>query len=347
MLKKECTDIRNNFSEYLDELLPERGMAELETHIKNCASCAKELEEFNKTVQAVRNLPRYSPHVNIIAKINDRIEKNKKWWQKLNTRTVKGTAGALAAILICVLGLHLYNNSNLSGLLPSRKADSRTAGTEKDISKDKKEVLQKSAPDSLRVLDQSRPQGKTKDAEKIEAVSRKTETEMKKQDGLAWQKAIQSKEQPAVKAKKDSKNMAEAFPAADKPVKRPAPLQFLGGIAANTFEQKGLFCSNSIKQNMVIREDAELQKLWKKSFAGLPEPVIDFNKEMLIAVFLGEQDTEPKDVTIKEMILEDNKIKIKIGITAILDTDTSGKKLSPYHIKAVKKSALAIEFKEV
>ncbi|MEI6846112.1 MAG: zf-HC2 domain-containing protein, partial [Candidatus Firestonebacteria bacterium] len=111
MADKVCADINVKFPDYLDELLSEKEMTELELHIEKCPACKKELEGYNKTVQALRNLPRYTTHPNIVIRINARIEKNKKWWQKIDHKILRGAAGLIAAVVLCVVGLQFYNGS--------------------------------------------------------------------------------------------------------------------------------------------------------------------------------------------------------------------------------------------
>ena len=357
MAKKECTDIRDKFSDYIDELLSESEMANLEMHMKSCPSCVKELEAFNKTVQAVRNLPRYTAHTNIVVKINDRIKKNKRWWQRLNTKAFKGSLGTISAIIICLIGYQLYNGSNVTELLKPKKPSGLVEGAKQEIVKDQKAAGEKKRAAKEITEAQLTEQSKNLTAKKMEQSS-KTEAAAVDRDAAganreeAKKEKFQLKDEELRKAPQADKGKADgifAGAASDRLEKNaapaaPAPVNILSVTGA--FEQKGLFCANSIKENVVIKDEASLKKLWQKSFSDLPEPAIDFKKEMLIVVFLGDQDTEPKDAAIKEITKEDNKITVKIGLTSILNTDTSGKKLSPYHIKAIRKSSLKVEFVE-
>ncbi len=323
MENKECTGIKAKFSDYLDELLPESEMAELERHIKKCPACAAELEAFNKTVLAVRNLPRYTPHINIIVKINDRIQKNKNWWQKLNTKAFRGSVGAVFAIIIGVLGLQYYNGTGVAGIFKTKEEALLFKGGE--FSK-KTEADQKNLPAGKNKGSDKNPlSGKLQN-------SQETSSAFKKNNGRGNQQAEQKMRSSLAGLKEEDISGA------------PAPLRTEHLIIDKAFEQKSLYCANSIKENLVIKDEAAFKKLWGRCFDGLPEPVIDFEKEMLIAVFLGMQETEPKDVTIKEIIPGVNKLKINSVLTAIINAGTPEKKLSPYHLKAVKKSALEAEF---
>lgn len=359
MAKKECTDIRDKFSDYIDELLPESEMADLEMHMKKCPSCTKELAAFNKTVQALRNLPRYTAHTNIVVKINDRIEKNKRWWQRINTKAFKGSLGTISAIIICVIGYQLYTGSNVSGLFKAGQSNAAATKTNKDTSVNLKAAGEKkraskempAAPKPLKseslyagkmhqsLADGAAANGRDKAGTSMEFFAKQEEMLRDGQTVKEQQQDYKRKDAGLAAGAASDLLAKNAVPAA---ASVSAPMKML--TADSAFEQKGLFCANSIKENIVITEQAEFKNFWLKSFSNLPEPVIDFKKEMLIAAFLGDQETEPKDVTIKEIVKANNILTVKIALTPILNTDTSGKKLSPYHIRAIRKSSLSVEF---
>ncbi len=391
MIKKKCANIREKFSDYIDEFLPETEMADLEMHIKNCPFCEKELEAYNKTVQALRNLPKYSIHPNIIVKINERIEQDKSWWQRLNNKGFKGVLGAVTAVILCVFGLQIFNNNtnkmNIavvkvgdaanssssvvnkereSGRLAKNKSQRRASGkfaadkadnlmapkraqiTDGDFRGKLSEALENSTPSSSVKAEQqqvnlpstSAPGDsfagiKAQDAAAASAPIAAKPLNEKDYDNFAPESRAEKKMLQV--SKTDGQSKSSEFKRRKKE------------IVQTSFEQKGLYCNftpaaNNGPSAVVIKDKNTFKNFWKKHFFELTEPEINFKNEMLLAVFLGEQGSEPKDIVLNDIITEKNGLKVIYGTIPVLNTDTSGKKLSPYYMKTVKKNNLPVDF---
>ena len=388
MEKKVCTDIREKLSDYIDELLSETEMADVEMHMKKCPACRKELESINKTVQALRNLPRYTAHPNIVIRINDRIEKNKRWWERLNNKVVRRTFSGIAAVILCVLGLQMYFGTDIYSILKIKekaapivtdKLSDEKVGNEIG-SKKKAERRNKSvanAPEApaaaqvevkvvreemagekkdIDVLVAKKEQvvvggefnisaGKTEEAKRLAPSSELRENELPVKETAA-------KLRKAVEDSKELKQMSLSD--SDMSLAKDNSVMGLGissthyfdndSYLQKSYEQKGLYCQNSKAENIVIQDEKSLEKMLAKSLTNLQKSVVDFKKEMVIVIFLGEQDANPKGIVLKGITAGKDKITVRYGLLPILNTDTSGKKLSPYLIKAIKKSALPVEF---
>ncbi|OGF51018.1 MAG: hypothetical protein A2231_11765 [Candidatus Firestonebacteria bacterium RIFOXYA2_FULL_40_8] len=372
MEKKVCTDIREKFSDYIDELLPESEMADLEMHMKKCPACRKELESFNKTVQALRNLPRYTAHPNIVLRINDRIAKSKRWWQ-VNPKVLKGTLGTITAVILCIFGIQIYTGENVIDIMKVRSSakeaqEARKAQTA-STAKTEKEARKAQTASTAKTVKEAQEAKKAPEAKKARTVNAeragkaeemvlldkeqmsKTVAVLKmeaakelRQETLPNEKELKLKDtdkvmQNAIVRKSDDASAGYAVAVASAPS---SPV--VGSSNAGTYEQKGLYCQNNTAENIVIKDEKALEKLWAKCFPELAKPAIDFKKEMVVAIFLGEQTANPKDISLKEILYEKDKVKVKYGLTAIFNTDTSGRKLSPYCVKALKKSPLPVEF---
>ena len=379
MPEKICTDIREKFSDYIDEFLSETEMADLEMHLKRCPSCQKELEQLNKTVQALRNLPRYTMHPGIIVKINDRIAKNRRWWQKLplGGSGMKKALGTISALVICLIGYQVYTRNDVTGLMKAEKVSTEEKQAHKEVAgkarasnvgKSKDMLGASAAPVSHMKPGAKAPERKNQEAAKIfeEADAAK--------DGKADKSSITTgmfrnapkdralgsrMEISSLEKEKSIDSVSSEF---KRKMKQGAPLALQdeaksenvlrmseGATLAfdneqlTVYEHKGLFCKNSIKENVIIKDTSALKKLWEKHFADLPLPSVDFKKKIIVVVFLGEQTGEAKDISFKEAAAEGGKYKVKFSVTPILNTDTSGGALSPYYIRELDKNTLPIE----
>ncbi|OGF46609.1 MAG: hypothetical protein A2452_11410 [Candidatus Firestonebacteria bacterium RIFOXYC2_FULL_39_67] len=355
MIKKTCTDIREKFSDYIDELLPEQEMADLEMHMKKCPACKKDLESFNKTVQVLKNLPRYTAHPNIIVRINNRIEKNKRWWQRFNPKVLKGTFGVITAVILCVFGLQLYNGTNVVDILRVKEAaktsqENGAAKNEKTLKSEVQQKKRKSAAPKAQTATTERKAITAGTAETEREEKRKTETEEKK----AEDKITVNKVQIAGEFTVGKTDAAEQLRQTSQPLEKELKLEYTAKASSSpvdrlsplesAYEQKGLYCKNSVVENIVIKDEKSFEKLWAKCFSEMAKPFIDFKNEIIVVIFLGEQAESPKDIILQGIISEKDKIKVKYSLKSILNTDTSGKILSPYYIKAVKKLSIPVEF---
>jgi hypothetical protein len=363
-------------------------MADIEMHMKICPACRKELESLNKTVQALRNLPRYTAHPNIVIRINDRIEKNKRWWERLNNKVVRRTFSGIAAVILCVLGLQMYFGTDIYSILKikekaapvvadklsdeivgkeiaaKRKAENRSKSVanapkapvlaqseakamQEEIAGEKKDIAVLSVDKEQRVSGSgfNISSNKAEEAKRLSPSSELRENELEV-------------EETAVKLRKvveDSKELKQkSLSYSDTSLAKDSAVMGIGISSTHYFdndlylqksyEQKGLYCQNSRAENVVIRDKKAFQKILDVCNSEATQKFIDFNNEMVIVIFLGEQDANPKDIVLKSVSAGKDKITVRYGLLPILNTDTSGKKLSPYLIKTIKKSPLPVEF---
>lgn len=380
------------FSDYVDELLPETEMADLEMHMKNCPFCEKELEAYNKTVQALRNLPKYSIHPKIIVKINERIEQDKSWWQRLNNKGFKGALGAVTAVILCVFGLQIYNNNtnkinvNVVTVGDSAKSPSSVTNKERESLSPVKSKTQRGAAGEIAAGKADKQMGAKKakiiDEEfrgkpsaaldmAVPEVSGKAEPQHQpflsasapgEPSNVIIEKYAAASFAPGPAKSSDEKNYDKVTPGSklEEKTLRQAPvdteqlksseLKLRKELSGQTsFEQKGLYCNSTPAVNngpsaVVIKDKKTFKNFCKDHFPELAVPAINFKNEMLLAIFLGEQGSEPKDIVLKDIITEKNRLKVVYGTIPVLNTDTSGKKLSPYYMKTVKKTNLPVDF---
>lgn len=100
---------------------------------------------------------------------------------------------------------------------------------------------------------------------------------------------------------------------------------------------------------LVIRTEEQWQALWDRHAATiLPKPrppKVDFTKEMVIAVFLGEQPTGGFSVTITQVEQRVDALRVVVEETAPPpDAMVTQAFSSPYHLVRLKTTDLPIDF---
>lgn len=70
---------------------------------------------------------------------------------------------------------------------------------------------------------------------------------------------------------------------------------------------------------LVIRDWAIWDALWKEHTAGRlpppPLPTVDFSREMVVAFFLGEKPTSGYAVEIREVLLTEAELRVRVEVT--------------------------------
>jgi hypothetical protein len=109
---KNCKEIENNLSLYLDDSLSDADKQAVEEHLKSCPRCTKALVQLSKTHTLVNNLAEVEPPAwfkqKIMAKVREKAEK-KSFVQKLfYPLRIKIPVQILATVFIAVLAVYIY-----------------------------------------------------------------------------------------------------------------------------------------------------------------------------------------------------------------------------------------------
>lgn len=109
---KNCKEIENNLSLYLDDSLSDADKQAIEEHLKSCPHCTKALVQLSKTHTLVNNLAEVEPPAwfkqKIMAKVRKKAEK-KSFVQKLfYPLRIKIPVQILATVFIAVLAVYIY-----------------------------------------------------------------------------------------------------------------------------------------------------------------------------------------------------------------------------------------------
>jgi len=117
-----CNEIKDLLSLYVDDELNEEEKKMVEEHLQNCEDCQKELEEYKKIIQALKNLPEEEPPVGYCKRLHEKLlseeapnkiinaEIPKK---KTNNRFVWVKYGGLAAAFVLVFVVYAINNPGM------------------------------------------------------------------------------------------------------------------------------------------------------------------------------------------------------------------------------------------
>ncbi|MFE1572076.1 protease complex subunit PrcB family protein [Comamonas odontotermitis] len=110
------------------------------------------------------------------------------------------------------------------------------------------------------------------------------------------------------------------------------------------------------KEFIVVKSKNELGQFWERH-SGETAPVIDFDKEMLIGIFLGFKPDASYGVSLKDIELLSKKMVVRYAeIGGSKDGEVSAKGnfrlapqavVYPFLILKVKRSELPIEFKSI
>jgi len=99
-------------------------------------------------------------------------------------------------------------------------------------------------------------------------------------------------------------------------------------------------------RKVVVRDVLTYQSLWKEhSLSGESPPIVDFSREMVIAVFLGEQATGGYQITIDGVEETDAALKVTTSVQKPAQGSMVIQMLTaPMHMITVKKSDLPVTF---
>jgi hypothetical protein len=112
--------------------------------------------------------------------------------------------------------------------------------------------------------------------------------------------------------------------------------------------QKGTQSGYKERDSLVIKDQDEWEKVWSLHTSNLDQipriPKIDFNTEMVIAIFRGEYTTSGYYTEITKITESNEKIEVVVTET----NDLKGMMLDvltyPYHIVKLKRSDLPVNF---
>jgi hypothetical protein len=102
-------------------------------------------------------------------------------------------------------------------------------------------------------------------------------------------------------------------------------------------------------QNYVIKEEAEWQSLWDKTFSNTSEkpplPKIDFARRTIVAVFQGTQPSSNYEISVEEIVETDNSLEVAVkAIAPGKRCVVTGKVTRPFDIIEIEKTEKQVVF---
>jgi len=112
--------------------------------------------------------------------------------------------------------------------------------------------------------------------------------------------------------------------------------------------ERGSHSNVDAPRQAVVRTQAEWAALWKTHDYDHPAPVIDFNHDMALAVFMGSRPTGGYATEIVSVDARDGKVVVRYRETAPAPgTITAQVLTSPFHIVTVPRHAGAATFEKL
>jgi hypothetical protein len=112
-------------------------------------------------------------------------------------------------------------------------------------------------------------------------------------------------------------------------------------------EQSGI----SKPEKLVVKSQPELDRLWKRArAAGAPDgrkaaPKVDWSREMVIAVFLGERPSAGYRVEIPEVKESGGKLQVRVTeVKPPADAITASVITTPYRVVAVRRNQRPVQW---
>jgi len=146
-----CDEIKNLLSLYIDDELDEEERLLVEEHLQKCEECKKELEEYKKIIQALKNIPDEEPPLGYCKRLHEKLliaeipkvitgDKVHKKTMSNKFRWVK--YGGMAAALVLVILVYGMNNSSMRN-----NSESKNIAYDYDLAP---QATPKSAPEEAR-----------------------------------------------------------------------------------------------------------------------------------------------------------------------------------------------------
>ncbi|BBM85563.1 anti-sigma factor family protein [Candidatus Uabimicrobium amorphum] len=161
----KCDKVLPQLSDYIDELLTTEDKNLLEEHMKQCSSCANELQKLSKTVALVRSLPKMSAPVNLQQEISRAITPTP--WLKI----YQNLSLAAGLLLSFVLGMWFVVFQN-----PERFATESAVAKSQEVPQNAPKIQKQNARNEIKRIKRDRE----KDTANVEPANNLKKTKYRK-----------------------------------------------------------------------------------------------------------------------------------------------------------------------
>ena len=110
-----CQEVRDLFSDYLDQRLAPSQVVPLEEHVKTCSACGHELAQFRAIISMTASLGEIETSPDFLARVNEKIDGGRNpgrlWSRLVEPMRIKLPLEAAALLLVSTLAFYLYHRS--------------------------------------------------------------------------------------------------------------------------------------------------------------------------------------------------------------------------------------------
>lgn len=310
---RECCELLPLF---VDHALSASEIAELKQHLEECAPCKHECAKLEETINLVCSLPAVEPpedfHRRFMARFNRECKPARSW--RIWGTMALSTAAAAAMVLLVVV---LYNPLQQMPMpqpaatsIPEPPAEVQaSAPKDQRVVTAEKKSAQPPAP-AMKAKEQAEPSLSDAVAESASALAPSVAAPAsrplaRRAGGLSPLITAVDFNAGGAKARADSMR-AENFSAeADEA----EPLIRWSG------EWSGDSCEMREAQQLVIRSEDALQELWRTAgLRSLAVPEVDWRREMIGAIFLGEKPTGGYEIQLRELQRPADALVVKYAV---------------------------------
>lgn len=292
----DCRECNELLPLYLDTSLSPKEMQDIKQHLDICRPCHEEFGKLSDTLELVCKMEKVSPpadfHTRFMCRFNKECKPKKawNWWGTLSLSTV----AAAAMVLLVVV---LYNPLNNENLAVPQISDQAPAKQDAPVAAQAKKSAQPAsrpataselklaegpADDEIGALAQA-PSAPRAETARPRRRSKSLVTSVSMSDYAGGASASRS-------AGLSGDALASKAKRAEAPVYRQAG------------EWSGSESTVRAPRNQVVRNESELQALWQTAgIKSIPKPQVDWRRQMLGAIFLGDQPGQGHEIRLHEI----------------------------------------------
>ncbi|MEW6515876.1 MAG: protease complex subunit PrcB family protein [candidate division FCPU426 bacterium] len=331
----DCRECYELLPLYVDHNLSASEISEIKAHLELCQPCSQEFAKLEATVNMVCGLSCVEApsdfHQRFMARFNRECKPSRSW-NMWGTMALSTAAAAMVLLMVVVFynPLPPITVASRDSHLAKPKATSPTQAPEPELAAAKMDAQPQNAEQAARSSNED-SRAALEEALSLPAPAAPREA-ARRSAGLS--PLITAVDFPGGGALASRKR--EAAPAAD----QAAPLVRWSG------EWSGDTSLVQEPVNKVLRSSEALQELWKTAgLKSLAMPEVDWRREMIGAIFLGQQPTGGYEIQLKELQRNPNALEVKYAVRSPQDA-AAGRPTSPFLIFRLPATPAPVQFTE-
>lgn len=368
-----CKKIRLKISLYIDGRLSEEEQAAFKAHVAECKECKKALEDTRRAVKAASEIPAKPLPEGFYERLDRKLDEavegkivKKSLFE--NPFLVQGIATAVVLIMVLVVVREMKRESvkieQVVAPVPEKavpeKKDAKVIKKEKEPRKPEtimREPVEEFSKAEIVEEKKEVDRELTKAVQEEAVVERLSMEEQARTDSppVEYEMAEGGASFDSVSKRKRARKLA--LPSASMEREEAKVVQALMSapeeeLRAPENEWKGYNSGYTLKGQEVFKDKNSWQAFWQEHTSiNIPPqalPEVDFNINMVIAVFMGQQGTGGYSVEIIEVAKLADRIVIRYKESIPQKGAMVTQALTqPYHIKVIEKSDLPVVFEKV